>query len=154
MQEENHKSMMVQRESKQETMTAFAVTTSRMFQAQGDKPTCKHCGKYGHEEEKCFELIGYPTGWVARGGGRGRQRGRRGQGEQTGGGYGQGPLEAHVAQGKTKDQHRSDTIREVTETPGLMTEQIQRLLSLINVPKSGCDKLSGKSEWILDSGAS
>ena len=37
--------------------------------------------------------------------------------------------------------------------PGLSAEQIERLLSLIETPKPGYDKLSGKGDWLLDSGA-
>ena len=37
--------------------------------------------------------------------------------------------------------------------PGLTSEQVQRLLSLIEVPKSGRDRLSRKN-WKIDSGAS
>jgi len=33
-------------------------------------------------------------------------------------------------------------------------EQIQKLLSLIEMSKSGYEKLSGNEKWILDSGAS
>jgi len=24
---------------------------------------CKHYGRFGHEENNCFEIIGYPPGW-------------------------------------------------------------------------------------------
>lgn len=30
------------------------------------KLVCRHCGKEGHLEEKCFDLIGYPPGWQQR----------------------------------------------------------------------------------------
>ncbi|CAO2181652.1 unnamed protein product [Urochloa humidicola] len=35
------------------------------------KIVCDHCGREGHLEEKCFDLIGYPPGWPQ------RQRGRQ-----------------------------------------------------------------------------
>ena len=38
--------------------------------------------------------------------------------------------------------------------PGLSADQIQKLLSLIETPKSGSEKLSGNGVWLLDSGAS
>ena len=60
MQEENHKRMMIQRESKSETAAAFAVYTSKTIQIS-NRSTCKHCGKIGHEEVNYFELIGYPV---------------------------------------------------------------------------------------------
>ena len=56
-------------------MAAFVVTMSKTPPAQGDKCTCKHYCKYGHEEANCFELIGYPAGWFARGGVCGHGRG-------------------------------------------------------------------------------
>jgi len=44
-----------------------------------EKGTCKHCGKYGHDDSNYYELIGYPTNWDSHG--RGRNRGgRRGYG--------------------------------------------------------------------------
>ena len=38
--------------------------------------------------------------------------------------------------------------------PGFTQEQAQWILSLIETPKSGFEKLSGKKLWLLDSGAS
>ena len=38
--------------------------------------------------------------------------------------------------------------------PGLTQEQVQRLLSLIDIPKGGSKKLSGKPPWLIDSEAS
>ena len=64
LQEESHKKMMVQRESKPETAAAFATNVSKTTQFQAGRPTCNHCGKTGHEEANCFELVGYPAGWV------------------------------------------------------------------------------------------
>jgi len=37
---------------------------------------------------------------------------------------------------------------------GFTNDQVQRLLSLIEPSKSACDKLTGTSHWIIDSGAS
>ena len=59
-QEESHKLLVRGREDETDAV-AFAV---------GSKPTgrgvervsCNHCGKLGHEESQCFELIGYPAG--------------------------------------------------------------------------------------------
>ena len=41
-----------------------------------------------------------------------------------------------------------------TGIPELSSKQIQKLLSLIDTPKSGCETLSSKTLWMLDSGAS
>ena len=160
MQEENHKNVMLQREGKTENAAAFAVNISKSVQAQGDRPTCKHCGKRGHEEANCFEIIGYPAGWMPRGGGHGRGRGRRGRGGRTGSERGRANLAVHALPSRTEEQHGADSQSKVEPESAqyaasrFTPEQFQKLLSLIDVPKSGCDKLSGKGEWILDSGAS
>ena len=40
---------------------AFAVRgQSKMV----EKGACMICGRYGHEEAACYEVIGYPLGWV------------------------------------------------------------------------------------------
>ncbi|KAJ8422737.1 hypothetical protein Cgig2_015545 [Carnegiea gigantea] len=46
------------------------------------KGACKICGRYGHEDSICYEVIGYPPGW----GSRGRGRGSRGGPNMGGGG--------------------------------------------------------------------
>ncbi|KAJ8435638.1 hypothetical protein Cgig2_012299 [Carnegiea gigantea] len=28
-------------------------------------PTYRHCGKTGHDKQRCFEIIGYPASWVS-----------------------------------------------------------------------------------------
>ncbi|KAJ8423765.1 hypothetical protein Cgig2_028266 [Carnegiea gigantea] len=60
------------------------------------KGTCKHCGKYDHEENGCYELIGYPTRWGIRGKGRGRGRGSRGGRTESSRGRGTGAQSAYV----------------------------------------------------------
>jgi len=56
-------------------VAAFAVSHPRIAQQSGDKLTCWHCGKYGHAEVGCFELIGYPLEWSSGGGSGGRGEG-------------------------------------------------------------------------------
>ena len=67
--------------------------------AKGDKPTCKHCGKYGHKEANCFKSLGYLAGSITRGRWSGCARGHGGQHGRTGGRRGQGYLAAQVVQG-------------------------------------------------------
>jgi len=63
VQEGNHKSMMLGREDKVEPAAAFAVISGDLAQLTViEKGNCKHCGRYGHEESACYELIGYPSG--------------------------------------------------------------------------------------------
>ena len=59
---------MMDRDDQVEGAAAFAI--SRKI-TNSDKPTCKHCGKFDHNEANCFEVIGYPPGWSSRGRGRG-----------------------------------------------------------------------------------
>jgi len=75
IQEENHRKVMVQRDSNVETKAVFAVSVPRTV-PNLQRPTCKHCSKTGHEKHNCFKIIGYPAGWVPRGGAHGRGRGR------------------------------------------------------------------------------
>ena len=76
-QEEDHKLVMKGRDQRTEAAAGFVVT-------QVDRRTnwisCKHCGKLGHEESNCFELVGYSANWGMRGGRSGRGRGRSGRG--------------------------------------------------------------------------
>ena len=80
-QEEAHKKGMLTRDGAatvRDVAGVFAVNHNRTTHRNGDKPTCRHCGKYGHDENGCFELIGYPLGWSSRGG----RGGRSGRGER------------------------------------------------------------------------
>ena len=153
-QEESHKHMMLLRDDRDESATAFAINSSggQARMSNPDKGTCDHCGKYGHDEAGCFELIGYPPGWTSRGRGRGRGH-RGGQGGRHDGmrGRGDGREGAHAvvvsiaAESSTADQ---PTI------PGVTTEQVQHLMSLIEPVKPENEKLIGNDSWMLDSGAS
>lgn len=149
-QEENHRHLMRGRDDRDGTMAAFAVKVHR---DPVEKSTCKHCGRYGHDESNCFEVIGYPPGWGSRGRGRGRGRGGHGGRVSTGRGRGAGFETVNaVVSAKTPDVAASS--EDSTAIAGLSAEQVQRLLSLIETPKSGYDKLSGNCRWIFDTGAS
>ena len=130
-QEEHHKSVMADRDFKTEHRGAFAVNhLARLSAMQGVKPSCRHCGKTGHEEANCFELIGYPSGWSnpRRRGGRGRNRGR------CGGGRGStGRVQGHEATSAARAQPDATASAEenhATVTASFTPEQV-RLLSLI-----------------------
>jgi len=146
---------MVQRDSKVETQAAFAVNLSRTGYAS-ERPTSKHCVKTGHEQSNCFELIGYPAGWAARGGGyeRGRGRSRGGRGGRGPAGRGRGSNTAYAAHTNADEQPTAEPQSSRPIIPSLSVEQVQQLLTLIEVPKIGGDTLSGNGLWLLDSGAS
>ena len=95
MQEENHKKIMLQCDSKTETEAVFAMKAPRTGHIS-ERPTYKNCGKIGHEESSCFDLIGYPPRWIARGGGRGCGRGRGGRGGRGTTGHGRGSTVAYA----------------------------------------------------------
>ena len=85
-------------------MAAYATShITRMISMQGERMNCKHCGKIGHEEANCYELIGYPPGWGSRGvrGARGRGHGIRGG--CTSVGHGRGREAAYVAHATSID---------------------------------------------------
>ena len=133
IQEETHKHMMVQRESKSDTAAVFAVNTSKVGRNL-ERPLCKHCGKTGHEAAACFELIGYPEGWVVRG------RGRGGRGARRAAGQGRDGAAAYAAQA-TMEETRHEAQAGHPVVPGFTPNQVDKLLSLIETPKTGYDKL-------------
>ena len=73
-QEEQHKKLMVGRDDRIETAAAFAVSYGSKIQASGARSTCKHCGRFRHDESNCFEITSYPSSWGSREKGRGRAR--------------------------------------------------------------------------------
>ena len=67
--------MMTSRDERTETATAFAANHKAKAQPSVEKGGCKHCGRFGHEESSCYEIIGYSPGWGTRGKSRSRGRG-------------------------------------------------------------------------------
>jgi len=59
-QEEHDKQIIFGRDHHVEQVRAFAV---RERFGTAEKPMCRHCGKYGHDESECYEIIGYPASW-------------------------------------------------------------------------------------------
>ena len=67
--------MMKNWENSKDSVVAFVVAYHGRAGTQPphDRVSCTHCGKLGHEESNCFEVIGYPGGWGTRGRGRGEE---------------------------------------------------------------------------------
>ena len=166
-QEQQHKLIMWTRDSGSEMSMAF---TTREQRGMIEKSGCKVCGRYRHDKATCYEVIGYPPRWGSRGRGRGGHGGRNsrgGRGGSKGRGFacegvvaavhydgGSGPSTtigpgavAGVGVGSSAEPAQ-------IMIPRLTSDQVQRLMSLIDTPKAGYAKLSGKVSWMLDSGAS
>jgi len=81
-QEEHHKDVVNSREMKGEAAAAFTVNAKS--QTLIKRPNCKYCGRLGHEESNCYEIIEYAAGWSSRGRGRGNRGGRAQRGGRQG----------------------------------------------------------------------
>ena len=112
-QEEHHKGVIQRREEKVDSALAFAVPM-KTNQSNLERPTCKHCGRTGHDEASCYELIGYPPPWSACGRGRGGRGNRGSRGGRTGVGRGRGARrESAYAVGTVQDTQPSTSTREI-----------------------------------------
>lgn len=87
-------------------------------------PTCTHCGRIGHDFERCYQRIGFPPG---RGRGRGATGSSRGQQSQqlT---LPSPPVSQTAEQGPR--QTNSST------PPGFSNDQVQRLINLLESASS------------------
>jgi len=146
--------MMILREDRLESVAAFAIGTSGSQTKPNtrDRGTCGHCDKFGHDEPGCFELIGYPPSWNSRSRGRGRGlRGNRGgrQGGLRGRGDGREGAHTVAANSSVLVEPFSEVVKTNATSqsviPGLTTEQIQRLMSLIDPTKAENDKLDSRA---------
>lgn len=139
---------------------------------QGNRPQCDHCHKIGHNKERCWELVGYPSNWEPR---QGTQRKKSAPKfaamvtTQPGGAKGieadQMVVQPHFAGathikdpsiGQGASQQGSNQI-----IPSLTGEEYQQLKNLLNKMKGPSDQMEGENlifnsdmDWILDTGAS
>ncbi|XP_012840356.1 PREDICTED: uncharacterized protein LOC105960698 [Erythranthe guttata] len=116
---------------------------------------CNHCGRAGHDETRCFQVVGYPDWWGDRPKGLGRGGSK---GSVRGGGCGRGIARAHAAQTTLgKGSTSSLTDADKGDLSILTSEQWATLRNLLNDQKlTFTDKQTGKicDQWIIDSGAS
>ena len=143
---------MIGSDTHNERASTFAVKEQPAMIGKG---TCKHCGKYGHYDSNCYKLIDYPTNWGNCGRGRSR-RVCKGYGGRATEGRGRGVEResGHCAVIETVAHTNNNNVMDQAATPGLSSEQVQKLLSLIDTPKLGYETLTGKALWMLDSGVS
>ncbi|KAJ8631367.1 hypothetical protein MRB53_024690 [Persea americana] len=136
---ERHQSVTDAQDSRNDVV-GFAVDGVAQSRAQGgvDVRVCSHCGRKGHEKDKCFELIGWPE-WAGNGGrgsrGGGRSSGRGGRGNNSrGGGRGRGGFAAAM------DSTRQTSLNGASEVdrasvPTLSDAQIQQLVAALTSSK-------------------
>ena len=91
-QEKSHKKVMIGHNNQNDLAMEF---TMKEPVCMVEKGACRICGRHGHEEVVCYEVIGYVAGWGSRGRGRRSQGGRndrggRSNGNWAGRGYNQG----------------------------------------------------------------
>ncbi|XP_073109496.1 uncharacterized protein [Elaeis guineensis] len=83
---------------------------------------CDHCKKTGHTRDRCFELIGYPSGWQS----KDRVKGR-GNGAETGSQH-QGGVAVNATTPLNTDR--------ISPIPGLSPTQYQQLIFLLGQDKT------------------
>ena len=142
-QEESHRNIMIGRYDRNGTNVAFAIKHLNKGQAVIEKVGHKHCDHLGHDESKCFKIIGYPPDWGTRGKGSGC-----GKRMSYGGGRGEATpivmLSATTGTTRSKSDHNFGLHHRVGLTHS----------KLIDTPKGGYENLSSKGEWLFDIGAS
>ncbi|XP_019067750.1 uncharacterized protein [Solanum lycopersicum] len=152
-QEERHKSIVRNRDEQTDGL-AFAVETQP---TPPPKYKCTHCGKNGHSTERCFLLIGFPNGGRrGRGGGRG---GRGGRGLQSGREQPSGRSGGMAAHADSPNSPAVTTCSsQGGNFPGLSTEQMTRLLHMLDTPTQSGNNTGTvhalSPDWLIDSGAS
>ncbi|KMT02964.1 hypothetical protein BVRB_8g195340 [Beta vulgaris subsp. vulgaris] len=99
---------------------------------------CSHCGRKGHEKDKCFELHGWPE-WAAtgsRGGRSGRHGGRGARGGRTGGGRGRGSFAGAVDSNQRGAAPSASVDVDRNSLPALSDSQFQQLVAALTSSKS------------------
>lgn len=88
IQEEGHRSIARDKDEREDAIgfSTQVVPKAAAVRTKERVGTCKHCGKTGHEETECFQVIGYPDWWGDRPKGNNRGQSK----ERSGGIYGRG----------------------------------------------------------------
>lgn len=118
------------------------------------RPWCTHCNRVGHLEERCYLKLGISP--PSRGQGRNQRRGT----PNTRGSSVSGQATAAAVSGVTLPCAPSAADGQMPHPlPGFSTEQMQRLVALLEPLPSTLESLVGKTPslvipWLIDSGAS
>ena len=142
-------------------VVGLAVQTGYKPKGRGDGKNMSmvfaKCGKLGHDEKGCFQIIGYPDWWGERprneGGNIGRNQPKTGGSRRR-----SATVRANVTQVATEGHADTGTDNGRSEMVGLSNEQWHDILKILNSRKSTeNEKMTGKNVcdlWIIDSGAS
>ncbi|XP_056698031.1 uncharacterized protein [Spinacia oleracea] len=152
-----------------ESVMAFKVETKpRSRSGDASDRFCGHCNREGHEEETCYQLIGFPEWWdEKKRGGRGPGRGGRASVRGGRGARGAASWTSGVARANAVSNATGGATTPVTsgggsqgavtttnhELVGVTKEQVQQIVDILSRPPK---KLQGNLDlrWIVDSGAS
>ncbi|VFQ60888.1 unnamed protein product [Cuscuta campestris] len=157
-QEERHRHIVCTRDDRTDSV-AFATRSDK--RPLVPNRSCSHCGRTNHSVDTCFELIGFPAQY-ARGGGRGRGSGPTGRGGSASGGrgstrHGSAP---HTPAGSGQPVQGSSggppaaVHASVSDSSGNLSDQMSRLMSMLEASASHAYTGNSSSDWLIDSGAS
>ncbi|CAH9097619.1 unnamed protein product [Cuscuta epithymum] len=142
-QEENSRAIARGKQSVAE-VHAFALQPDRAPKGRQDKdkterprPVCTHCRKKGHEIDSCFKLHGYPDWWEE----KHRPKGASGSSANRGGAVRTHAMNSNLqsaGEGASSSQNLG-----VPVLPPLTTEQVQAILSVLNMDSRSSDRMSG-----------
>ncbi|VFQ79115.1 unnamed protein product [Cuscuta campestris] len=156
--EERHRHIVRTRDDRMDTV-AFAARSDK--RPLVPNRSCSHCGRTNHTVDTCFELIGFPAQY-ARGGGRGRGSGPTGRGGSASGGRGSTwhGSASHTPAGSGQPAQGSSggppeaVHASVSDSSGHLSDQMSRLMSMLEASASHTYTGNSSSDWLIDSGAS
>lgn len=134
-------------------ITIQALPFSRDEPTPSQRPTCSYFGRLSHDYEVCYRRVGFLENGT-RGRGRGRQS--RGRGGEFAGHTQPSTVTVNKAATPYNEANTSNSNSTPANIPGLSSNQIQRLLTLLYSSLASY-KLTSKptdNTWLLDSGAS
>ena len=150
-QEENHKKVMIGRDTCNEHASAFAVKEQLVMNEKG---TCKLSENTGTMAAIVMSLLVIQQTRATVGVEKAVEGVEAWRQSNRGRGRGAGRESGHCTVTETAAHTNSNIVMNQAAIPGLSSEQVQKLLSLIDTRKPSYETLTGKALWMLDSGAS